>query len=267
MAFHAHQLDTQALLPQLLELDAEVHAGLMENALDVVANRARAHEVRSVLDAGAGTGAATFQLAGRFPDAQVVAVDTDPAMTRLVQARAATEGADQVVAATRDILSPGLAPDSVDLVWSSSVFHELKDPDAVLTGLFGLLRPGGVLAVIEMDTSPRLLPDGYAELESRLRQSAGADLPSPDWTTSIRLAGFDLETVRVLTSDQDLPADGPGGAYARLELQRLALHAGHRLSDADRSVLTALYTGQSPETFPARVRLRGARTLWVARRP
>src|SRR3979490_51146 len=47
---------------------------------------------------------------------------------------------------------------TVDLVWASSSLHHMADPDRVLTEVFGTLRPGGLLAVTEMGSSPRSPP-------------------------------------------------------------------------------------------------------------
>lgn len=261
---HSHH--GSSLLETLLELDSQIHQGLLHEALESVAGVIPADAVRSVLDVGAGTGAATFQLSSRYPEAEVIALDVSPAMTRRITAHAVRVGNRRVRAVNRPLLASGLGTDSVDLAWASSVFHEFDDPARELSVLSGMIRPGGLLAIMEMDAPPRLLPDDYHELESQLRRLAHADLAPPEWADHLEAAGFDLLTKRTLASDQELPADGPGGAYARAELRRLARHAAAGLDADDNAALSQLLDAHPASTVLPRVRIRGSRSLWFARR-
>ncbi|SCF80628.1 Methyltransferase domain-containing protein, partial [Streptomyces sp. Ncost-T6T-2b] len=64
---------------------------------------------------------------------------------------------------------PGVA--DADLVWASASLHHLDDPATALVGIRAALRPGGLLAVAEVDGMPSFLPvdGGRAELEARCR--------------------------------------------------------------------------------------------------
>ena len=263
---HRHSQHGSALLETLLELDSQVHEALLHEALDAVASVAPADAVRSALDVGAGTGAATFELSSRYPEAEVIALDANPAMTRRIAAHAARVGNRRVRTVNRPLLEGGLGKDSVDLAWASSVFHEFADPAREFALLAETIRPGGVLAIMEMDAPPRVLPDEYHSLESRLRHLAHADLARPEWTDQIGAAGFELLAKRTIVGDQELPGDGPGGAYARAELSRLARHAGAGLDARDNATLSQLLGAQSASTALSRVHIRGSRSLWLARR-
>lgn len=263
---HAHHRSPDASTPlaTLLDLDSLVHEQLLEDALSAVAGHLDDGLVRRVLDVGAGTGAATFRLSARFPEAEVVALDSNPAMTERIAARI---GDERVRTVDRPVSAMGLETGSVDLAWASSVFHEFDDPAGAFAALSRVIRPGGMLAVMEMDGPPRVLPDEYEELESRLRELARADAPGPEWTASFGAAGFELLEKRTLTSDQSLPADGVGGDYARAELRRLARHAARGLSvEQQASLSQILQPGAGAPPLPG-VRIRGARSLWIARRP
>ena len=264
---HQHSHHEPSLLETLLELDSQVHEGMLHEALDAVASVIPAQAVRSVLDVGAGTGAATFELASRYPEAEVIALDASSAMTRRIAARVVQVGNRRVRTVTRPLLASGLDRDSVDLAWASSVFHEFDDPSRELAVLSGMIRPGGLLAIMEMDAPPRVLPDDYHELESRLRRLAHADLDPPEWTGQIEAAGFDLLAKRTLASDQKLPADGPGGAYARAELRRLARHAAASLDADENAALSLLLDDHPASTALPSFHIRGSRSLWLARRP
>lgn len=224
----------------------------------------RRTSVRRVLDVGAGTGVAAFRWAARYPDAEVIALDANPAMTRQIAARV---GAERVRTVTRPVLAMEIEAGSVDLAWAASVFHEFEDPAGALEALSEVIRPGGVLAVMEMDGPPRVLPDQYDELESRLRRLARADAPGPEWTTFLDAAGFVPLEKRTLVSDRNLPADGVGGDYARAELHRLALHAAGGLNvEQTASLSHILQADTAMPTLPT-VHIRGTRSLWIARRP
>lgn len=264
---HSHpHLPGASLLESLLELDARVHAGLIEDALTAVVGAAHPDLVRRVLDVGAGTGSATFRLADRYPDAEVVALDASPSMTQRISARALQADLARVVAVNSSLLATRLEPGSVDLAWASSVFHEFDDPTQELAALSRLIRGGGVLAVLEMDVPPRVLPAEHERIESRLRDLTDADATPADWTGLISAAGFEVISKDTLSSDQVLAADGPGGEYARAELRRLAHHATGGLHAAERTQLEQIVDpAAGPDHLP-QVHIRGTRTLWVARR-
>jgi SAM-dependent methyltransferase len=190
-------------------------------------------------------------------------------LTRVAD-RARRAGAADRVRTVRAEIGVDVLPGPVDVAWSSAVMHEIRDPRAAFGAVFDALRPGGLLVVVEMDGLPRLLPAGFAAFEERLR-AAGAQGTAehrPDWAPVIRATGFDLVDVRQLTVDTRMPAAGPAGDYARLELQRLTRVSTGALDDADRATLATL-TGDGPGRVGelGELWIRGARTLWAARRP
>jgi ubiquinone/menaquinone biosynthesis C-methylase UbiE len=257
------------LLPQLLELDAVLHASVTRRAVQALAVHATANDVAMIFDVGAGTGAGTFALAAEYPGAQVVAVDVDQDMLDRVLRRAEDqEVAGRISTVRLDIGVSGLDAGVADVVWSSNAMHEVRDPVAAFGNIFRGLRGGGVLLVVEMDSPPLVLPREYAPLETALRAAAGADRPAPDWSGALAEAGFDLLDTRSLTSDQVLPAHGPGGTYASVELRRLAQHALSALTEEAISDLRELVTDLTTRhELIEHVHIRGTRTLWIARRP
>lgn len=267
MPQHSHDHADPTLLPRLLELDAVVHAHVLGQSIAVA--RALAPGARHIVDVGSGTGTGTLALAEAFPDAQVTAVDVDEDMLHAVR-----RGADELQITDRvetvrvDVASGVLDVRGVDLVWSSNALHEVPDSAAALNTAFHVLRPGGALFVSEMDAPPTVLPSAYTSLESVLRTAGGADGPAPEWSAAITAAGFEAVTTQTVESDQTLPADGPGGAYAALELRRLAQHALPRLSSEDIAALRRLTADlNGAHELLDEVRVRGTRTIWTARRP
>ncbi len=263
-----HHKAHSTFLPQILELDAVIHADMVAEAIDA-AVRATGPEVARILDIGAGTGAGTFALAARYPGASVVAVDVDEDMLGHVRRRAEDQqDAGRVSTLRADVAASGFDAGLADLVWSSNALHEVAAPRAAFGNIYRSLRPGGTLAVLEMDGAPLVLPQEHAPLEARLRRAAGADVAVPDWSAVIASAGFHVVELRTLTSDQLLPADGPGGAYSAHELRRLTHHANGTLTQEASAEVRAIVTDLSGrhEQLP-NVHVRSTRTLWIARRP
>lgn len=269
MPTHATSHDHATLLPQLLALDALLHASVVDQAVDAVALHAADIDVSAIFDIGAGTGAGTFALAAKYPAATVLAVDVDEHMLTGVRHRAEDQQLDDRISTARlDIGDTGFDAGIADVIWSSNAMHEVLDPAAAFGNMFRSLGPGGVLLVLEMDSPPSVLPEEHALLEGALRAAAGADDPGPDWSEAITAAGFDLIETRSLRSDLILPADGPGGAYADLELRRLAQHADPALTEHVRTELRKLVIDLSGNhERMSQVHVRGTRTLWAARRP
>ena len=97
-------------------------------------------EPRRVLDLGAGTGAGIGPLRQRYPDACLIAADFSHAMLR--QARQAHSDAIPVAA---DAFQLPFAPDSIDLVFSSSTLQWCMPLADALQEIRRILRPGGLL--------------------------------------------------------------------------------------------------------------------------
>ncbi|MGX5358186.1 class I SAM-dependent methyltransferase [Kocuria sp. KH4] len=230
-------------MARLLELDARIHAPLLSQARSLLTGATGTAHVWHVLDIGAGTGTGAVALAHAFPAAQVVAVDIDGDMLEQVRRRAQASGVDQRIVTLRaDIAAASPSLGRADVAWSSAALHEVSDPDLAVTNLFEALEPGGVLAVLEMDVLPTVLPPAHAELEERVHAAGGgaAATDHPEWTGTMTAAGFEMLLTRQLTTDVELPADGPAGDYAALVLRRLGHAAMRNLQDADRTTLMPL---------------------------
>ena len=96
-----------------------------------------------VLDVGCGAGTLARELAYRA--GQVDALDRDPMMVTLARGRAAAN----MTVIEADVLTADLPAGSYDAVVSMSALHHLPLAPA-LERLAGLLRPGGVLAVVAL---------------------------------------------------------------------------------------------------------------------
>jgi ubiquinone/menaquinone biosynthesis C-methylase UbiE len=128
----------------------------------------------AVLDAGCGSGAFATRLRAAWPASSLTAVDASEVLLGHARRRlgalatnGALTGAPTMVVAG-DLADPPVADASQDAVLSRFVFQHLPDPLAVAARLRQLLRPGGLLAVIEVDaglwgTAEPDMSAGYAE--------------------------------------------------------------------------------------------------------
>ncbi|MGA6154377.1 class I SAM-dependent methyltransferase [Stenotrophomonas sp. NPDC087984] len=117
----------------------------------------------------------------RSEDAEATAVDRSPRLLDHLRGKARARGVEdrvRTVQADLDAAWPDLG--TVDLVWASASLHHLTDPERGLREIFESLRPGGLLAVVEMAGFVRsriageLSPDDLATLD-HLLDSGGPD--------------------------------------------------------------------------------------------
>ena len=270
--------DPNAGLAEILDLDAELFAGHLTSVTARVADLARG-AVTHIVDLGAGTGAGTFALLARFPAARVTAVDSSAAMlARLDDAARAKGLGDRVhtVEADAGVGLPGIA--DADLVWASASLHHLDDPNRALAGIRGTLRPGGLLAVAELDGMPRFLPDDAVTdrpgLEERCREALSAlraqQLPhlGTDWGVLLAAAGLTVEQEHTERLEVRAPLPPGTGRYAHLVLSRVRGAVDALMPPVDLAALDALLDG-GPQDVRHRDDLvvRSVRETWLARRP
>ncbi|MGW0790876.1 class I SAM-dependent methyltransferase [Streptomyces sp. NPDC002911] len=280
---HAHQHGHGDSAPQdglarMLDLDAELFAPYLTSVTALIAGAAGAG-VTHVVDLGSGTGTGTFALLERFPSARVTAVDSSPEMLARLAASARAKGlGDRVRTLETDAGAglPGIA--DADLVWASASLHHVDDPASAFAGARAALRPGGLLAVAEMDGQPRFLPDdavaGRPGLEARCREALGAlhaeQVPylGADWGALLAAAGLTVEQERAELLELTAPLPAAARPYAHLVLSHVRGALDGRADPADLAALGTLVDGG-----PADVRhrddlvVRSGRQLWVARRP
>lgn len=279
-AHHQHEPDTDGQA-EILDLDAEV---LAEHIASITAWLPLEKAPRHIVDLGCGTGAGTFALLARFPEAQVTAVDASADHLHRLRARAEELGlAGQVHTVQADLDAdwpdlgrPGLG--RPELVWASASMHHMADPDRTLRKVHELLAPGGLFAVVELAGFPRFLPaDAPADrpgLEERchaaLAHQEAAHMPhrGADWGPKLTAAGFGIEGERTITVNVDGSGSAAVGRYALSSMKRLRAGAAHALPAEDLGALDQLLDAESPFSILRRgdLAVRTERSVWAARR-
>ncbi|MGJ6967176.1 class I SAM-dependent methyltransferase [Streptosporangium sp. G11] len=269
---HPHPHTETDALAELLELDAEVLQAYLSELtawLGELADR----EPRRIVDLGSGPGTGAIALARRFARADVTAVDLSPQMLHRLSKKASLLGlTDRVLGVQADLNEDWPALDTCDLVWAASSLHHMADPDRVLARAFDVLRPGGLIAVTEMDFFPRFLPDdvgvGRPGLEARVHAVLNKR-PADEWTEHLRRAGFVLEAKRPSAIDLPAPLPAAAGRYAQVSLRQLRFHLDGQLPAEDLVALDTVIDDDGPHSVLRRedLTVRTNRTTWVARRP
>lgn len=271
---HGHD-DSDAQV-EILDLDAEV---LAEHIASITAWLPVAESPRRIVDLGCGTGAGTFALLARFPDAHVTAVDASAAHLRRLREKACALGVeDRVRTVQADLDTSGPDLGTPDLVWASASLHHLADPDRTLRQVHGALAPGGLIAVVELAGFPRFLPeDAPVErpgVEDRCHAAVDRDsaehMPhrGADWGPKLTAAGFTVEGERPVTVHIDGSRSPAVGRYALSGLQRMRDNAADVLVPEDLAALDRLLDTDSPHSVLRRddLAVRTERTVWAARR-
>ena len=156
---------------------------------------------KRVLDLGCRSGALTKHF---LEGNSVVGLDVDPAALQ----KAAALGVEPVQANVEEPLP--LEDGSFDAVVAGELFEHLQFPDALVTEIHRVLRPGGALV--------GSVPNAF-RVQSRLRFLRGR--PPEDDPTHLRM--FSAGAMRALLSAfDDVEIDFVGGSYARLNSRLFA---------------------------------------------
>ncbi|MEU3301634.1 class I SAM-dependent methyltransferase [Streptomyces sp. NPDC006678] len=277
-------VDWDELAP-LLERQAALQGPMYAQAAAWIGEQLPAAAVRRVLDIGSGPGVISCLLAEAFPYAEVVAVDGTPALLDQARARAERTGlGDRVRTHVAEL--PGGIEDlgEADLIWAGNSLHHLGDQRAALAGFARLLRPGGLLALVEGGLPPRHLPRdigiGRPGLEGRLEAAntawfeemraalPGARTEIEDWRALLSAVGLTPTVTRTFLLDVPAPVTAPVREHlvSAFSWQRKAL--GDRLEADDAAVLERLLDPDDKDGLMHRPDcfLLAARTVHTARR-
>jgi SAM-dependent methyltransferase len=133
-----------------------------------------------VLDAGCGIGLETARLAASHPDTLVTGLDRNAELLAIARRRAEPSNLRWVEA---DLAALGLPASSFDAIRTERVLMYLPGDGfaRVLGDLVRLLRPGGRLALFELDYGATMLAPGHAGdgVLATVGETLHASLPQP----------------------------------------------------------------------------------------
>lgn len=131
-----------------------------------------------IVDLGCGPGNSTALLRERFPDADILGIDTSPAMLDAARRRLPDcrfEGGD--IGALGDL-------GRFDLVFTNAALQWVPDHPRLLPALFALVAPGGLFAA--------QVPDNLADPSQTEMRRIAADPEFAPWLTDIDEARTDI---------------------------------------------------------------------------
>ena len=218
-------------------------------ARDLLAQVPPGLAVRRADDIGCGPGNSTELLAARWPEAEVVGLDTSPNM--LAAARARLPGCRFVEAdvAAWDDAGPW------DVIFANAVLQWVPDHARLYPGLVSRLAPGGVLAVQTPDNldepSHRLMRQVAAEGPWRvgLAAAATARSPRPDAGWYVRLLRPLAAAVDVWRTTYYHPLAGPPAVVDWLKSTGLRPFLAP-LDAAERAGFLAAYEAAIADAYP-----------------
>jgi SAM-dependent methyltransferase len=113
------------------------------------------------IDVGAGTGLLGFALADDIGD--LVLAEPSEGMREVIAEKLAVDDRPHVTAIPFDLTAGRPPGDRFDLAISLLVLHHVADTAIALTAIRGLLRPGGRIAIADLDTEDGTFHDADAE--------------------------------------------------------------------------------------------------------
>lgn len=112
------------------------------------------HSGETVIDLGSGAGYFSLKIAPLVaPAGQVFAVDLRRQSLAFLWIRAVLGGHANLHSIPSEVDDPRLPAQPIDAVLIANTYHELSAPEPILTALFGSMRPGARLVVV--DRGPR----------------------------------------------------------------------------------------------------------------
>lgn len=136
----------------------------LRRLLNVVAAAKPAH----VVDLATGTGDVAFAMARRMHDCRITGIDLSPGMLAKAQARLdATTPKPSIIFRQGDSLATGLPDMSTDAVTVAYGVRNFADIAAGYREMLRILRPGGLLAVLELSRPVNVVIKPFYALYTR----------------------------------------------------------------------------------------------------
>jgi ubiquinone/menaquinone biosynthesis C-methylase UbiE len=167
---------------------------------------------KTILEVGCGSGAITRRLLRTCPDSRVVALDPD--------LRLLAQAPPLAIAIAGRVEALPLATSSADAAVARYVFQHLAEPEVALAQLRRVLRPGGVLAVVDVDAElwgfahPQLpgFEAVYRKLAALQRERGGNRVVVRSMPALLEKAGFvDVEVKPFAVSSGQRPIEDFAG--------------------------------------------------------
>jgi ubiquinone/menaquinone biosynthesis C-methylase UbiE len=247
-------------LPEYAERLDALHRALVDD-FRLIVERLPLTGGETVLDAGCGDGFFTGLLAERLPTGQAIGLDTSQAYLH-----AAGERLGELIDRQRVRLVEGdvnripFEDASLDGIWSGHSMQSYPAIPHVLGEFRRVLRPGGLLAVLETDNIHSIMLSWPPDLELAARQAEHREIGSEDSYIGtyfprfaqrlLREAGFEAIAREYVFIRRQQPCDASLERYVQLYLENLLEQHGEGLSESMRARLKELASPRSERFLP-----------------
>lgn len=257
---HGEDLDWNTM-GEAIERRTRVAAPMYAQIIDDV--RRRAPGPGLIVDAGSGPGVISCALAEAFPGAEVVALDSAPALLERARRRAGDAGLDDRIRTHLGELPDAFAGlTGAGVVWLGQSLHHVGDQRAALAAAARTLAPGGLLALLEGGLPARCLPRdigiGRPGLEARLNAAhdewftamraslPGSESEIEDWPALLAAAGLTPAGTRSFLLDLPAPVSPEVRDHLVTTMERERDSAAAHLAADDLAALDRLLDPDDP---------------------
>ena len=207
---------------------------ILEQAVRALVDRLPADRPLRILEIGAGTGATAAHLLPVLPASRTDYVFTDISTAFTTKAEQKFRAFDFVRYRLLDIekepAAQGFAPASFDLVVATDALHATRAIDTAIAHAAGLLRPGGLMALVELTAPPPWFDlvfgmlKGWWAFDDAGTRPDHACMTLPAWEAALMRAG--CPAVAALDDREDGGATVHSVILARRSTTETALTAG-----------------------------------------
>ena len=215
-----------------------------------------------VLEMACGDGAYTPWLASKVGDTgEVVGLDLSAAYLGI--AREATRGDDRVRFVVGSIDRLPFADGAFDVAWCAQSLFSLPEPVEAVQKMARVVRPGGLVAVLEDDTMHQVLLPWPVDVELAVWaaewRALNEEFDEPrKFYVGRRLvrvfleAGLVAPTIRTYATDRVAPIEGDARTFLEEYLAELRERVGPRLDHKIRAEFERLVDPDSPDAMLGR---------------
>jgi ubiquinone/menaquinone biosynthesis C-methylase UbiE len=129
--------------------DKPVRVALAKGVADAIRKNAGLSKNMDAMEFGCGTGLISMALAPELK--HVLAVDMSENMLAVLKEKIAGSRVDNIYPRHMDLVKGELPEKRFDLIFSSMALHHIKDVESLIETFFNLLKPGGMLALADLD--------------------------------------------------------------------------------------------------------------------
>ncbi|MDD3127483.1 MAG: methyltransferase domain-containing protein, partial [Candidatus Izemoplasmatales bacterium] len=135
---------------------------------DAIIRTVKPQKNMTAFELGCGTGTAAVFLAPSLK--HITASDSSPAMLTELKKKIENDSISNISPLLLDMSSGGTVNGKFDLIYSSLVFHHIKDPSVILAKLHSMLNPDGIIAIADLDSE-----DGSFHMNDDIIEHRGFD--------------------------------------------------------------------------------------------